>query len=234
MTSQNDKIWAVVPAAGVGSRMGLEFPKQYLQVAGKPIIQHAIERLLTLDQLSQVIVCLSPEDQWFGELEVDVEKVSTTFGGSTRAISVFNGLAALSEKAMEQDWVLVHDAARPCLSSGLLQEMVVAIKSEPVGGIMAVRAKDTLKQAKTEHGASYIGATIDRSAVWQAQTPQMIRYGELKAALSYCLDNKIAITDEASALEQLGRPVRLFEGAADNIKVTSPGDQKLAEFILGQ
>ena len=233
MANQSDKIWAVVPAAGVGSRMGLGIPKQYLNVAGKPIIQHTIELLLGLDQLAGVMVSISSEDHWFSNLNFNDERVSSTVGGATRAISVSNGLDALSQSAVKQDWVLVHDAARPCLSLNLLRDMVETIKVEPVGGIMAVNAKDTLKQAKIENGVSYINNTVDRSAVWQAQTPQMIRYGELKNALNYCLDNNIATTDEASALEQLGRPVRLFEGSADNIKVTTPDDQKLAEFVLG-
>ena len=233
MTNQRDKIWAVVPAAGVGSRMGLEIPKQYLNVAGKPIIQHTLELLLGLDQLAGVMVSISCEDHWFSDLNFNDERVSSTVGGSTRAISVLNGLNALDQSAAKQDWVLVHDAARPCLSLSLLQDMVETIKAEPVGGIMAIKAKDTLKQAKVKNGVSYINNTVDRSAVWQAQTPQMIRYGELKNALNYCLDNNIATTDEASALEQLGRPVRLFEGSADNIKVTTPEDQKLAEFVLG-
>ena len=233
MANQSDKIWAVVPAAGVGGRMGLGIPKQYLNVAGKPIIQHTIELLLGLDQLAGVMVSISSEDHWFSNLNFNDERVSSTVGGATRAISVSNGLDALSQSAVKQDWVLVHDAARPCLSLNLLRDMVETIKVEPVGGIMAVNAKDTLKQAKIENGVSYINNTVDRSAVWQAQTPQMIRYGELKNALNYCLDNNIATTDEASALEQLGRPVRLFEGSADNIKVTTPDDQKLAEFVLG-
>ena len=230
--ADNSKIWCVVPAAGIGSRMGLEFPKQYLEVAGKPIIQHTIEALLKLNQIEGLVVCLAPHDRWFSSLQINDDRIIVTEGGATRAESVINGLHRLQDMAQDDDWALVHDAARPCVDPANIEAMIVALENQPVGGILAVEAKDTLKQAEIVDGKSFSQKTIDRSRIWQAQTPQMIRYSKLRSALKRCIEQGVNITDEASALEVVGESVMLCKGSASNIKVTTPEDHNLVEYLL--
>ncbi len=237
MNKEQDDIelWGVLPAAGVGARMGLEFPKQYIKLAGKTILEHSANVLLAQSGLQGLTVCLSSEDNYFADLQFDHPKLHTTIGGDTRATSVRNGLLALRGQAKAKDWVLVHDAARPCLSSLVLARLVELLWSDDVGGILAVKSKDTLKQSRIMRADSLLASidkTVDRSLIWQAQTPQMFRYGLLLDALAYCAENDLNVTDEASAMEHAGHSVKLVEGVATNIKVTSPEDQRLAEFLL--
>ena len=231
------KLWGVMPAAGAGTRMELGFPKQYLKIAGKTVIEHSIEVMLGLDELAQLTVCLSADDDRFSALRYDDERLSTTLGGETRAQSVLNGLIAIESQAEPNDWVLVHDAARPCLQPSMLEHLVVSLREEETGGILAIPAKDTLKLAgpseqNDDQGGPLVIRTLDRSKVWLAQTPQMFRYKVLLSALNYCIENGLKVTDEASALEQAGYAVKLIAGSAANIKVTNPEDQRLAEFLL--
>ncbi len=229
--SLSNKLWAIVPAAGVGSRMQREVPKQYLSVAGKTVIEHTLERLLECEQLEGIVVCLSPSDGRFPELAIAQRSaIETTLGGDTRAQSVLNGLAAIEGQVSEDDWVLVHDAARPCISSASIAHLLHQTKEDKVGGILALPAKDTLKQALADQAV--VSQTLDRSLVWQAQTPQMFRYGLLADSLRRALDLNVEITDEASALEWAGHRVKLIEGSARNIKITTPDDLALAEFLL--
>lgn len=238
-------IWAIMPAAGVGSRMGVAIAKQYLPVAGKTILEHSVEALLNAVDIQQLVICLSKGDTRFNELNLEHDKmsarISTATGGATRADSVLNGLKALEAVANEQDWVLVHDAARPCVAAQILQCMVDTLvgQNTAVGGILALPAKDTLKLSssiKNEHGGetNVVAKTLDRRSVWQAQTPQMFRYGILKHSLEHCLEQKIEVTDEASAVEFNGHPVQLFPGSASNIKVTTQEDLGLIEFLLSK
>lgn len=226
------KIWGVMPAAGIGARMGLAFPKQYLSIAGKTIIEHSMNVLLGLDSLQKLIVCVSKNDRHFETLPVKDFRVCRAEGGETRAISVLNGLDALSGLANDSDWVLVHDAARPCLEPSVLTRLIESVQNHEIGGILAVKAKDTLKLAQKDAGQDCIKSTLDRSMIWQAQTPQMFRYGVLRSSLRHCLSNELEVTDEASALERMGHNVMLVEGASTNLKVTQSEDRIFAEFLL--
>ena len=229
--SSSPKYWVVVPAAGSGSRMQSDVPKQYLNVLDKRIIEHTLSLFISSKRVQQVVVCLPNSDHIFKALTVaESTKVSVTEGGDSRAQSVLNGLIALKAlNANDNDWVLVHDAARPCFTSPLLNRLIDELADDNVGGIMAVRAKDTLKLSDT---ANRIKETVDRSIIWQAQTPQMFRFGLLKKSLSTAIRQKATITDEASALEWAGYQPKLIEGDARNIKVTTPEDLALVEFLL--
>lgn len=215
--------WALIPAAGIGSRMRADRPKQYLQLADKTIIEHTLACFLGHPQLRGVVVSLAADDPyWPGLACADDPRIQRAEGGAERADSVLNGLLRLSEQGAEQhDWVLVHDAARPNLARGDLDVLLAQLASDPVGGLLAVPARDTLKRAGVD---GRVQATVDRSAIWQAFTPQMFRLGELQRALADALIAGVAITDEASAMEWAGLAPRLIEGRADNLKVTRPED----------
>jgi 2-C-methyl-D-erythritol 4-phosphate cytidylyltransferase len=225
-------IYALIPAAGSGSRMGSEIPKQYQMLAGIPLIQHAIDVLSTHARLQQVFVVLAPQDEYFkrhdwsayhGRLE------PLYCGGATRAASVLNGLVAIAGAVQPDDWVLVHDAARPCLSAALIDRLLT-LEHDDVGGILAIPVADTLKRAD---GAQRIAATVPRDMLWQAQTPQMFRYRLLLEALRRIDPEKPqSVTDEASAIELLGVTARLVRGSASNLKVTWPEDMAFAQVFL--
>ena len=230
MTAATSKLWAVVPAAGVGSRMQTTTPKQYLLLAGKPVLSHSLSRLLALPALQQVVVAVAADDAYWPSLpEASESRVLAVEGGRERADSVLAGLLALAEKADTDDWVLVHDAARPCVQSKSIAAMVAALADHPVGGIMATAIADTVKQAGE---GLRIEATLDRSRLWAAQTPQLFRYGLLKSALEQALAAGVAVTDESSALEWAGHTPQLFAGSKTNLKITVPEDIRLAELIL--
>jgi 2-C-methyl-D-erythritol 4-phosphate cytidylyltransferase len=222
--------WAVVPAAGVGKRMQADRPKQYLALSGKAVIEHTLSRLLQSGVFQKVVVAISEEDPYWPELEISRHAdVITAPGGKERADSVLSALRALQGLATEQDWVLVHDAARPCLCKQDIDALLETLQNHPVGGILALPCHDTLKQVEAEH----IAASVDRKTIWRALTPQMFRYGMLKAALQQAEGNP-NITDEASALEIQGFKPKIVEGRPDNIKITRPEDLALAEFYMEQ
>ena len=224
------KMWAVVPAAGVGKRMQADRPKQYLSFNKKTVLEQTLARLLQANVFSAVAVAISKEDPYWPELAVSKhEKVITATGGKERADSVLSGLKALREQAADSDWVLVHDAARPCLTSSDIHLLIDTLKDDDVGGILALSSHDTLKNVE---GVS-ITQTIDRSAIWRALTPQMFRYGMLKQALEAAEGNP-TVTDEASALEMQGLQPKIVEGRSDNIKITRPEDLALAHFYREQ
>ena len=224
------RYWAVVPAAGAGSRMAADRPKQYLPLAGRSVIEHSLDRLLNHLQISGAVVAISRGDGYWAALGYRHEKsLRLAMGGTERCHSVLNALAVLGEQAADTDWVLVHDAARPCLRSEDVDRLIVRCKGHPVGGILAVPVKDTIKKAGP---GGEISETVDRATLWHAQTPQMFRLGDLRSALEQALDAQVLVTDEASALERLGRKPLLVEGHADNIKITRPEDLALAEFYL--
>ncbi|HXU92456.1 MAG TPA: 2-C-methyl-D-erythritol 4-phosphate cytidylyltransferase [Gallionella sp.] len=219
---------ALVPAAGFGARMGHELPKQYLPLAGKPMIAHALETLCACPDLSTVFVVLAPDDTLFHGYDWSHcgEKLQPLYcGGSTRAESVANGL--LASELEPDDWVLVHDAARPCLTQAHLSKLIVELRDDAVGGILAVPMADTLKRADANHRIAY---TEPREGLWQAQTPQMFRSGLLAQALQQCR----TVTDEASAIEALGLQPKLVASESTNFKVTYPQDLLLAELLLQQ
>lgn len=215
-------------------------PKQYLNINGRPIIEHTLQRFLDHSSISGVVVCVAADDQVWSTLEIgNHPKVSLADGGQTRADSVLNGLKVLQAKVGPDDWVLVHDAARPCLPKGSIDSLIDTLTGDPVGGILAIPAHDTLKRAITSAKEGFentprVESTIDRSTVWLAQTPQMFRFQLLLECLSQALEQGIAITDEASALEWAGHAPRLVPGLTRNIKVTTPDDLALATFLLGQ
>lgn len=229
MTAVAQRWWAVIPAAGLGTRMGANVPKQYLSVGGETLLSHSVKRLLKCGRLEQIVVAVARDDDRWLELAVmsDV-RVRVVIGGAERADSVLAGLLALTQ-ASDDDWVVVHDAARPCVSNRAMRAMMDALAHEPVGGIMAVPVSDTLKLA----GAfRHVTKTIDRSGLWAAQTPQMFRLGLLRNALQQAQAAGRAVTDEASAIEQAGYTPRLFTGSSRNIKITHPEDLELAALIL--
>lgn len=220
--------YAIVPAAGSGSRFGAEKPKQYLDLLGRPLIFHTLKALTACPDIERVWVVLAPDDPWWprydwSELGAKLETVRC--GGATRAESVTNGLQAAAMVTADDDWVLVHDAARPCISATMLDALFADLAQDPVGGILAVPVADTLKRADTEQR---VAATEPRDGLWQAQTPQMFRYGLLGDALQKCRD----VTDEAGAVEALGLKPKLVRGDATNLKVTYPADLALAAMIL--
>ena len=220
--------FALVPAAGNGARFGSQIPKQYLELAGRPMIHHSVAALCLCGQIDRVWVILSPGDEWWGGYDWSVlePKLRVLFcGGATRAESVSNGLHAIADVVSDEDWVLVHDAARPCLSQAMLDALCEELRDDPVGGLLAVPLADTLKRADA---ARRVVATESREGLWQAQTPQMFRYGLLSRSLA----GNFAVTDEASALEAAGYQPRLVKADATNFKVTFPADLRLAELVL--
>ena len=222
--------WAVMPAAGRGTRFGGDTPKQYLSIAGRTVIEHSLRALLGHPGIDGVVVALSPDDPyWAGWREIDDKPVYTCLGGAERADSVLAALQALPDTIGEEQWVLVHDAARPCLRGIDLSRLIAMGQADPVGAILAAPVRDTLKRAE---GQSRSGATEPREMLWRALTPQMFRRGGLTRALHAAMRAGVAITDESMAMERLGLKPLLVEGSEDNIKVTTPADLVLAEFIL--
>jgi 2-C-methyl-D-erythritol 4-phosphate cytidylyltransferase len=219
----------VVPAAGVGRRMGGGLPKQYRELRGRRVIEHSLARLLAHPGIAGVYVALSPEDGWWPGTEfAGHPAVHRVPGGRERCHSVLNALEALAEQACDADWVLVHDAARPCLRRADLDRLF-ALEDHPVGGLLGVPVRDTIKKAD-EAGA--ILRTVAREHLWHAFTPQMFRLGALRRALRETSRQGLLVTDDASAMEFMGWQPQLVEGHADNIKITRPEDLLLAGFYL--
>lgn len=227
----NASVWAVVPAAGRGQRMGAALPKQYLPLAGKPIVQHAVERLVAHPRVRAVVVALAADDRHWATLELNLEheRVLTVTGGAERCLSVLAALGRLAGLAAADDWVLVHDAARPCLRAGDLDALIEACLGHPVGGLLATPVRDTLKRAGP---AGEVVATVERTGLWHALTPQMFRLASLTAAIEAALASGVTVTDEAQAMELAGHAPLLVPGHADNIKVTEPRDRELAELYM--
>jgi len=220
--------YAIVPAAGSGSRFGGEKPKQYLDLLGRPLIHHTLAALTACPDIERVWVVLAPDDPWWPQYDwsgLGAKLETVRCGGATRAESVSNGLQAAAMVAADDDWILVHDAARPCLSAAMLARLFAELADDPVGGILAVPVADTLKRADAEQRVS---ATEPRDSLWQAQTPQMFRYGKLQKSL----ENEISVTDEAGAIEAAGLKPKLVRGDSTNLKVTWPADLALAAMIL--
>jgi 2-C-methyl-D-erythritol 4-phosphate cytidylyltransferase len=220
-------LYALIPAAGRGTRLPAGAAKQYLPLAGKPMLWHAV-RAVCVPRMECVFVVLAPEDNTFATHDWSAfgERLQPLYcGGETRRDSVYNGLVAAMEDIQADDWLLVHDAARPCLPEKDLDKLMREIEGDEVGGILALPIADTVKKVSQEK----IQATEDRSQLWLAQTPQMFRAGLLLEALSRA---KGAPTDEASAVEQLGLRPRVVAGSRDNLKVTWPEDVAIAEGIL--
>jgi 2-C-methyl-D-erythritol 4-phosphate cytidylyltransferase len=224
--------WGLVPAAGVGRRVGTAVPKQYLDLAGRKVIDLTLATLLEHPRVRGVVVALDPLDAlWPDTRHANHPRVWTVAGGAERCHSVRNGLLDLAARADGEDWVLVHDAARPCLRGTDLDRLIAGLEDDPVGGILGVPVRDTMKQAGP---ADRIEATVPREGLWHAFTPQAFRLGLLRRALEAALDAGRLVTDDASAVELLGLHPRLIEGHGDNIKITRAEDIPLAQFFLEQ
>ncbi len=231
MTELAARCFALVPCAGVGLRAGQGGPKQYSTVAGRSVVAHTLAALAAVPQLTQTLVVLSPEDTQFEAHAPDFVGWLTRTGGATRADSVAAGLQALrGQGAQDHDWVLVHDAARCLLQPAAVQRLIEACLPDAVGGLLALPLADTLKAAGPD---GRVNATLDRSAKWLAQTPQMFRLGLLQRALHEAAATGVNVTDEASAIEALGLAPQLVPGELENFKLTWPADFALAERLLG-
>ena len=223
-------IWAVVPAAGLGRRMAAEVPKQYLQISGVTLLEHTLRALLDCAQLRGLIVALDPGDRRADNVALLSDpRVMTAAGGFDRAESVRSGLAVLETLAEPDDWVLVHDAARPCLPLESLTALIERARQSGEGVILAEPVADTLKQVGED---GQISGTVDRQSLWRAQTPQLFPLFALRAALGRCLEEGLSVTDEAMAMERMGEPVHVIEGPSSNIKVTVEADLAFADLVL--
>jgi 2-C-methyl-D-erythritol 4-phosphate cytidylyltransferase len=223
------KVFALVPAAGQGTRIGDALPKQYLPLAGKPMMFHCVETLAAVPRIVRVYVCLSPLDRNWGAHDWSAlpDKIEALFcGGAHRAETVLNSLKYLEDRIAKDDWVLVHDAARPCIQTELVEQFLDELEDDQVGGLLAMPLADTLKRADENQR---VASTVPRLDLWRAQTPQMFRYGLLRRGL----ENKPAATDESEAVESIGyNAPRLVQGESTNIKVTFAEDLRIAELIL--
>ena len=227
MTS-SPRVFVIVPAAGRGLRFGSPQPKQYLPLAGVPVLARTLQRLDDLGARA-IAVGVAAQDPYWPELRLSLTTPLLTFtGGAERALTVLNGLAALTDQAAEDDLVFVHDAARPCVRGSDLRRLYEAALDAPDGALLARPVADTVKRG----GAEGITATIDRRDLWLAQTPQVFRFGRLQAALASAVAAQALVTDEAGAIERIGGRPRLVAGHQDNIKITTPEDLVLAEIYL--
>lgn len=220
-------IAAIVPAAGIGSRMQAAIPKQYLQLHGKTILEHSINRLKTVDAVRQIWLALAPDDPYYDNTSLAHSDIVRVKGGAERMNSVLNALQFIDEH--QYPWVLVHDAARPLVRTEDISKLIQSCLKAGEGGILACQVRDTMKR-----GGNYVAETVSREHLWHALTPQFFPTALLKAALSDAIQAGFLVTDEASAMEWAGHKVLLVEGHSDNIKITQPADLALAAFYLEQ
>lgn len=234
MTASTSRHFALIPAAGVGLRLGNTLPKQYMPLAGKPMLQYALDTFTACKVIAHTFLVVSPNDDYIDDFLAVQPQLTGKLtvlrnGGATRQESVLNGLQDIRSQVDDADWILVHDAARPGLDDALLTRLIDALHDDPVGGLLALPVVDTLKRGSLNDGGR-VEATISRHALWAAQTPQMFRYGLLRQALEHAGSSNI--TDDAGAIEQLGLQPRLIEGSLRNLKVTLAHDIALAELFL--
>ena len=220
------RFWVIVPAAGSGQRMAGLLPKQYLPLAGRTVLEWSLAPFLARPEFHSIVVALAEGDARWSALPLSHDKrILAVTGGAERADSVKAGLMAIAEHAHVQDWVLVHDAARPCLASSDLDRLLVTLADDPVGGLLAAPVPDTLKRAGAD---GRVDVTVSRSQLWRALTPQMFRYGVLRQALEQS-GGGAQVTDESSAVEALGLKPLLVAGRSDNLKITVAEDVAVAE-----
>lgn len=236
-------IHAVVPAAGIGNRMQASLPKQYLPLHDRTVLAHSLGRLVCLPELQTVVVAVAPADRWWPQVQAEVSdpRIESCAGGNDRWQSVLNALDALAQCVSDDDWVLVHDAVRPCVRVADIQRLLTAVeRAGATGGLLAMPVSDTIKRASGDAGMangaewSRVEATVDRQHLWAACTPQVFRLGELRDCLRRAASANVALTDEASAMEWGGHAPLLVPCARDNIKITFPEDLALAELIIKQ
>ncbi len=228
------KYWAVIPAAGVGKRMGSKIPKQYLPLAGKTVLEQTLSVFLNHPRISGIVVAVTSGDPYWQDIlhsliKSNVQKVYTAPGGAERCHSVLNALGKLGNYAAEDDWVLVHDAARPCLQSSDIDRLIAQLSDTADGGLLGLPVADTVKRCDAHNK---VLATVDRSELWRALTPQMFPLKLLKFSLEQADKNNALVTDEASAIELQGLKPQMVEGHPANIKITHPGDLQLAELFF--
>jgi len=228
----HNNYWAVVPAAGIGSRMASAVPKQYLPLLGKTILQQTLEKL-HCPQIAGIVVCIAGDDPYWKQLNLPMPVIEAD-GGVERCHSVLNGLIALQQQksAQPDDWVLVHDAARPCVRLEDIKKLMDQLADHPVGGLLASPVRDTMKRSTENAQHHEVIETVPRTDLWHALTPQMFRLKLLSDALQQVINNGELVTDDAQAIERLGYQPVLIEGHADNIKITHPQDLTLAELYL--
>lgn len=233
MAAQEDiimTIWAILPAAGIGRRMGSITPKQYLLVNGATVIAHSLRKLAAVTAIQKIVVVLHPDDTLWTTLTLDCsDRLQIATGGDERFQSVLNGLEALKDIAAADDWVLVHDAVRPCVRSADIQQLIATLQQHDVGGLLGMPLENTLKRVNE---AAEVEATVERSHFWHAMTPQMFRYGLLTDALRDIVKDGVQVTDEAAAVERLGLRPQMVAGHSDNIKITHEADLLMAGRIL--
>jgi 2-C-methyl-D-erythritol 4-phosphate cytidylyltransferase len=223
---------AIVPAAGIGSRMQAAIPKQYLTIKQSTVLEHTVNRLLAHPNIVRVIIVRAEDDSYFLHTSLVLDKrVHWVIGGEQRVDSVLAGLRVIEPQRFP--WVLVHDAARPCVSLADISALINACAQQQRGGLLAYRAKDTMKRAQAgEQASQQVNCTVSRQELWHALTPQLFKTQELIVAIERAKLTRLEITDESSALEATGYAPLLVPGASDNIKITTPDDLALAEFIL--
>jgi 2-C-methyl-D-erythritol 4-phosphate cytidylyltransferase len=233
MESGRRKFVVIVPAAGVGKRMLSKCPKQYLIIDGMTILEHTVIRLLSHVRIDKVVIALGKDDEYFVDTSLSKnEKVSVVIGGEERVDSVLSALKSIDKK--EYPWVLVHDAARPCITHRDISALIENTLAINTGGLLAMPVRDTMKRSNRVHEKTLVKQTVERNELWHALTPQMYRSDELKGAIEQALLKRIELTDESSAMEYAGFGSALIEGRGDNIKITRPDDLALAEFILNK
>jgi len=223
----------IVPAAGVGKRMLSQYPKQYLTIDNVTIIEHTVTRLLSHVAIDKVVIAIGENDEYFADTSLAKNaKVSVVVGGKERVDSVLSSLQSIDKQ--KYPWVLVHDAARPCITHRDISTLIDNVYAGNTGGLLAMPVRDTMKRGKREYEQSLVIQTVERNELWHALTPQMYRSEELQCAIELALSKNIEITDESSAMEYAGFDSLLVEGNGDNIKITRPDDLALAEFILNK
>jgi 2-C-methyl-D-erythritol 4-phosphate cytidylyltransferase len=228
-----DHCYLVVPASGVGTRMQTSISKQYLQLDnGLSVLDQSLSTLLNIEKIKGCVVAISKQDSWFKSSKFyhHPKLLSIAVGGEERYQSVINALNTLKPFVQDSDWVLVHDAARPCIKAEDVENLIQQLEGQKIGGLLATKVVDTIKKSKLNIAES----TVDRTNLWQAQTPQMYRYGLLLEALNSAHNEGVHITDEASAIERMGLSSLLVESSKTNLKITNPEDLSLANFYLKQ
>jgi 2-C-methyl-D-erythritol 4-phosphate cytidylyltransferase len=228
--------WAIVPAAGIGKRMQSDIPKQYLPVDGRPVLEYTVNTLLRNKNISGLVIALQADDIYWPEIRINSQKpVLLAPGGKERADSVLNALVELfrcEQFDANNDWVMVHDAVRCCLRQGDIDRLVAEVADDGNGGLLALPVRDTMKRQLPGSSPATVAATVDRENLWHALTPQYFVAKKLKNALENALVNGQSVTDESSAMELAGFSPKLVQGREDNIKITRPGDLRLAGLFL--
>lgn len=227
MILNKPRCWGIVPAAGSSKRMPAGVPKQYLDLKGASVLEHVLRKLTDTQLFETIVIATQPNDGRAQAIASLFPNIILAAGGSERVLSVRNALLELSCRAAPDDWVFVHDAARPCVRVADILKLYHAIENDSVGGLLAIPMRDTVKQANGGRATH----TVDRSVLWQAQTPQAFRYGLLVEAINHAINHQLPITDEASAIETIGHQPILVEGSSDNLKITFQQDLLLAEAL---